>query len=294
MNNVTMNYQPLRSSLRAGKALSFKSDVHEKAQEKADNRGKPAGIRTKMSLFNIVKKTGEGMLSPFTSIINGGAGAIMLAVGGGAATNAALNTNVGRKMRPVVMAVLGLFGAAKIVQGADNVIKNKGNAEKQEECFKDIGQGGTAVILSLIGAKPALGAADSTIKAETLQAMNPLKALYTCGKNSGRYMKEAAEAAKLAARNMSAGAKSTAIASNAGGVSTVVGVSDAMLDPGTPNTHATGLSDTSYVNANTNFGGVPDTTMDAVYLKTMNTIADKDDAIMKQINDLVGAGQEKD
>lgn len=243
MNNVMMNAQPLRSSPALRKNLSFKANEAPKQKEKTESEGLqeneyPAKtVKTrKFSTFNALKKFGEGVISPFKSIIDGGVGSIMMAIAGAAATNSVLNTQIGKKVKPFLVATLGIFGASKIAHGVNNVVKNKENPERQENSFVEIGQGSMATSLALLSAKSTLKAADPTTDVK-----NPVNALWQCGKRSGEFLKEAFSLAKEAAKTTgkAAGKATKAAGKAATTAATVGGGSDVIETAKNPNPSTT-------------------------------------------------------
>jgi hypothetical protein len=176
INNAVLNSQKLRADLPLVKIapkqlskLGFGSEDNEKdnVNISSSETQKEAPAR-KFSINNAFGNYVDGLISPLTQLIDS------VKTPGGAIKTAAsmlfmkhMLKNVPSLKRPliVVTAALGVFNLGL---GVKNIVKNKDDAEAQEESFKELGKGTTLIGVSGIFAPKALANETGVVKIAAL------------------------------------------------------------------------------------------------------------------------------
>ncbi len=151
VNAIKLNVQPIRE-LKSNRNLSFGSEKPEPPEEKAPSETDSAKPLRKFSIVNAGKNYAQGLFAPVKKMFDGGVKGVLETIGTGAIIGIALNkiAEQGVKIKPVLTTLFVGIGAIEIGKGIYELITNKGNPEKQEESFKDMGEGTTVAGISLL------------------------------------------------------------------------------------------------------------------------------------------------
>ena len=157
VNAIKLNAQPIRE-LKHNRNLSFGAENPKQPKEKVSSETGDIKPKRKFSIVNAGKNYVKGIFAPVRKMIDGGIKGVLVTIGTGAIIGTVLNkiAEKGVKIKPVLTTLFAGVGAIEIGKGIYEFITNKGNPGKQEESFKDMGEGTTVAGISVLFAKPAL------------------------------------------------------------------------------------------------------------------------------------------